>query len=103
MGSDIIGDITSEHYPYNETWTSKDIAYYLTPENATVKNCYIGSLSPEYAKNESIKYIAFYSTVPRTTDIEKMEKYCTDFREIFFGKYKVGLVCRINSTAVNSL
>lgn len=81
ISSQAVGELSSSiaaaGYPYKEVWTSKDVAFYITPGNETVMNCPL-ELDINFIKDNNVKYLAFYSTVPRQDNIKKIMELCTE-------------------------
>ncbi len=95
---EISKNVIQEGYPYNETWTSKDVSYYLTPQNETVRNCELSSLNTDSLRDNNIKYLAFYSNVPKLADINKLISYCDESYMVYAENYLVGFACKVNQT-----
>ena len=99
IGSQAVGQLSHDaaEYPYREVWTSKDVAYYLTPQNETIRHCYLGSLDKGFIRENNIEYIAFYSTVPRQAD---MDAVACEKKPIVVNGYPMGFTCKINQSSV---
>ena len=94
---DIVEKINTSGYDYREVWSSKDVLFKITPENETLRACELESLTSAYIKDNKIKYVAFYSTVPRQDEIDTLEKFC-DGTEVFYRGYRIGIVCEVNQS-----
>ncbi len=90
-------EIIERGWPPKEVWTTKDIAYYISPKNETTTNCYLESLDPQFIKRNNIKYIAFYSTVNRKSDINAILPLCKESRELYINGYLTGFLCEIKT------
>lgn len=94
--SELSENVIKNGYSYREVWTSKDVSYYTTPNNETVEHCTLDSLDKEFIKQNNITYIAFYSTVPRQTDINRVIEYCSERKLLVIHGYTVGFTCKID-------
>ncbi len=102
IGSQAIGQLSHDtsSYPYKEVWTTKDVSYYITPFNETVRNCNLWYIVRDYIKENNIKYVAFYSTVPRQNDIESIFQYCSQGNILVLRGYTMGFSCKLNMSTL---
>ena len=84
-------------FPLNETWSNKDIAYYLYLKQGKEFEIWFPDFDDiSYMKENNIRYLAYYSvTKDRSEAMAGILPYCDRSYNLTLHNYLVGIVCEI--------
>lgn len=96
--SNAVGDLSTQvkqnRLNYTDVWSSKDIAFYMTPDNQIVYVCE-ASLSSEFIGEKNVTGLAVYS-LPHEDFIKSLN--CTNPYYFSADGHTVGTVCKISKS-----
>ncbi len=99
IGSTSVGELSqyvkSGGYPYTEVWTSKDVSFYIAPQDETVRNCNIYNMPEKsFLETNNVRYFAFYNIYEHER-IKNLTYLCSDYKFVKVRGYTTGILCKV--------
>ena len=93
----LVDKVEEFNFPLNETWSNKDIAYYLYLKQGKQFEIWFPDFENiSYMKENNIRYLAYYSvTKDRSEAMAGILPYCDRSYNLTLHNYLVGIVCEI--------